>query len=172
MPIDDAGLDAQSLVDNAIQAVNTGKLAYCKFLSANDTGDTGGHQAGVYIAKSALAILFDRPQTKGRNSERFVKIRWQDDFDTDSRFIYYGVGTRNEYRITRFQQGFPFLRTEHTGDLFVFIKRDEEFYQAYVLSTEDEIDSFLGYYGMSPSDTGNIISTDELGEEVHLEAAI
>lgn len=43
----------------AIEAVNKGKRAYCKFLSANDTGLTGGHQSGIYIAKNAISILFD-----------------------------------------------------------------------------------------------------------------
>jgi type II restriction enzyme len=80
----------------AIQAVNNGKLAYCKFLSANDTGDTGGHQAGIYITKNAISILFGTPGVRGENKDRFVKVLWQDDFTTDSRFIYYGTGTRNE----------------------------------------------------------------------------
>ncbi|MDR1422916.1 MAG: type II restriction endonuclease [Coriobacteriales bacterium] len=172
MPTDDSAFETTYLAERAIQAVNTGTIAYCKFLSANDTGDTGGHQSGIYIAKNALTILFDRPQMRGDNSERFVNIRWQDDFDTESRFIYYGAGTRNEYRITRFQKGFPFLSTEHTGDLFVFVKRDEEHYQAYILSTEDEIDSFLGHYGMSPSDTGTLISAGVPGDEDQLEAGI
>ena len=72
---------------SAIQAVNNGQLAYCKFLSANDTGDTGTHQAGIYIAKNAISILFDEPGVKGSNVDKFVKIRWQDDFITESRFI-------------------------------------------------------------------------------------
>ena len=40
----------ESIAASAIDAVAKGKMAYCKFLSANDTGDTGGHQAGIYIA--------------------------------------------------------------------------------------------------------------------------
>jgi hypothetical protein len=61
----------------AIQAVNNGQLAFCKFLSPNDTGDTGGHQAGIYIAKNAWSILFDTPGVKGNNKERAVSIKWQ-----------------------------------------------------------------------------------------------
>ena len=113
---------------NAIHAVNNGLMAYCKFLSANDIGDTGGHQAGIYIAKNAISILFDTPGTRGENKDRFVKIIWQGDFVTESRFIYYGTGTRDEYRITKFGRGFPFLRTEHTGDLFVLVKSDTDNY--------------------------------------------
>ena len=47
------------------------------------------------------------------NKEKMVSIKWQDDFTTDSRFIYYGQGTRNEYRITRFGKGFPFFEEDN-----------------------------------------------------------
>lgn len=153
-------LDDQSNASKAIQAVNDGMIAYCKFLSANDTSTTGAHQAGIYIAKSAIKILFDAPGERGKNKDRTVKIKWQDDFTTDSRFIYYGQGTRNEYRITRFNRGFPFLRPEHTGDLFVLVKVSEEDYYAYVLPTEEEINDFLNAFGMSPTDTGNLINKE------------
>ena len=155
----------------AIQAVNGGLLAYSKFLSANDTGDTGAHQAGIYVAKNAISILFDTPGAKGENKDKLVKIRWQGDFTTDSRFIYYGTGTRNEYRITRFGRGFPYLRTEHTGDLFVFIKNDSENYSGYVLETEDEINTFLDAFALSPTDTGAIIQKEDLRLDAHVEAA-
>ena len=145
----------------AIEAVNRGQLSYCKFLSANDTGDTGGHQAGIYIAKNAIKILFEEPGVKGENKDKFVNIKWQDNFTTNSRFIYYGTGTRNEYRITRFDRGFPFLRTEHTGDLFILIKTSPEDYEAYILETEDEINDFLNAFCMSPADTGTLIQKDE-----------
>ena len=57
----------------AIQAVLNGQKAYCKFLSANDTGLTGGHQAGIYISKPSVPILFDEPGIKGENKERWQK---------------------------------------------------------------------------------------------------
>ncbi len=165
-------LDNGSYAIKAIQAVNNGELAYCKFLSANDTGDTGAHQAGIYIAKNAISILFDEPGIKGENKDKFVKIRWQDDFMTTSRFIYYGRGTRNEYRITRFDRGFPFLRTEHTGDLFVFVRFSDEDYCGYVLETEAEINEFLNAFGMSPTDTGTIIPKEEIRLDTKAEIAI
>ncbi len=154
------GKDSNAL--KTIEAVNKGQLAYCKFLSANDTGDTGGHQAGIYIAKNAIRILFDEPGIKGENKDKLVKIKWQDDFTTNSRFVYYGNHTRSEYRITRFDRGFPFLRTEHTGDLFVLIRFSSEDYAAYVLETEDAINDFLDAFGMSPADTGTLIQKDDI----------
>ncbi|MCL2806955.1 MAG: type II restriction endonuclease [Coriobacteriia bacterium] len=172
MVVDDELREQESIADKAIKAVSNGKLAYCKFLSANDTGDTGGHQAGIYIAKNALKILFETPGERGQNKDKFVKIKWQDDFETESRFIYYGQGTRNEYRITRFGRGFPFLQTEHTGDLFVFVQLDDENYSGFILSTEDDIEEFLGCFGMSPSDTGSVIEIADFGIEQQLEASM
>lgn len=153
-------MDNESNAVKAIEAVNNGLLAYCKFLSANDTSDTGAHQSGIYIAKNAIQILFDKPGEKGVNKDKYVKIQWQDDFKTESRFVYYGQGTRNEYRITRFNRGFPFLKADHTGDLFVLVKLSDEDYSAYVLGTEDEINDFLYAFGMSTTDTGNIIQKE------------
>ena len=58
----------------AIQAVLNGERAYCKFLSGNDTGLTGAHQAGIYISKPSIPILFDTPGEKGCNKEKWVKV--------------------------------------------------------------------------------------------------
>lgn len=156
----------------AIQAVNGGQLAYSKFLSANDTGDTGAHQAGIYIAKNAISILFDTLGIKGENKDKFVKICWQDDFTTDSRFVYYGTGTRNEYRITRFGRGFPYLRTEHTGDLFVFVKNGIDEYAGYILETDDEINTLLDAFALSPTDTGAIIKKELVSSGTRFDSAI
>lgn len=150
-------MDNQWLVAKAIQSVSETELAYCKFLSPNDTGETKSHQRGIHIAMDASPILFDTPSVKGHNRERDVTIRWQDQFETSSKFKYYGEKTRNEHRITQFGLNFPFLRPVHTGDLFVLCKVAKDFFEAYVLSTEDEINTFFDAYGMSPNDTGKLI---------------
>ena len=85
-----------SVATQAIQTAMGGQLTFTKFLAANDTGLTGGHQAGIYISKPSIPILFDEPGIKGQNKEKWVKVKWQDDFETETRFIYYGQGTRNE----------------------------------------------------------------------------
>ena len=145
----------------AIKSVSYGKKAFCKFLSANDTGETGGHQAGIYISKPAIPILFDKPCERGYNCERWVKIHWFNYKDTDTRFIYYGSKTRNEYRITNFGKGFPFLKPEYTGALFVLVqsKESDEDYEAFVLNTEDDINQFLENFNMAPTETNNLITT-------------
>lgn len=151
----------------AIQAALHGQKVFCKFLSANDTGLTGGHQAGIYISKPSIPILFDEPGEKGQNKEKWVKVKWQDDFETDTRFIYYGQGTRNEYRITNFGRGFPFLKPEYTGALFIFVQDSSEDYQGFVLNTEDEIDQFLDAFGISPTETNRLIDTHMVAPELH-----
>lgn len=155
-------------VQMAINSVYVGRKAFCKFLSANDTGETGGHQAGIYIAKPAISILFDEPCERGTNYERWVKIHWHDYCDTDSRFIYYGSKTRNEYRITNFGKGFPFLKPEYTGALFVLVQSSEsdEDYEAFVLNTEDAIDRFLEAFNTSPTETNNLIVTHNANLDV------
>lgn len=157
----------------AIQSVLNGQRAYCKFLSANDTGLTGAHQAGIYIAKPSIPILFDEPGVKGENKTKWVKIQWQNnDIVTDTRFIYYGRGTRDEYRITNFGHGFPFLRPEYTGALFVLVKCDEEDYQGYLLNTDEDIDQFLDAFGLSPTETNRLINVDQIQPETQEQIAI
>lgn len=134
---------------------------------ANDTGLTGGHQAGIYISKPSIPILFDEPGEKGQNKEKWVKVKWQDDFETDTRFIYYGQGTRNEYRITNFGRGFPFLKPEYTGALFIFVQDSSDDYQGFVLNTEDEINQFLDAFGISPTETNRLIDTHLVAPELH-----
>ncbi len=46
----------------AIQSVLNSKKGFCKFLSANDTGATGGHQSGILISKSAVDMLFSKQE--------------------------------------------------------------------------------------------------------------
>ena len=43
----------------AIKAVENGIVSFCKFLSANDTSLTGGHQCGIYIPKPSVPLIFE-----------------------------------------------------------------------------------------------------------------
>lgn len=138
---------------------------FCKFLSANDTGETGGHQSGIYIPKNSISLIFDTPGEKGQNKETFNKIKWQDDFETDAHFKYYGQGTRNEYRITGFGRNFPFLKSEYTGSLLVILKKNNGEYKGYVLETEEDIEYFLNYFGITPVETNQLITTNFINSE-------
>jgi len=146
-----------SILQNAIQAAQESEIAYSKFITPNDTGKTGGHQAGYHIHKSAWPLFFKEPGKKGANKDIWVTIKWQNEFETTSRFIYYGVGTRNEYRLTNFGRKFPFLSGENFGDLLIICKSADKYYHAFVLQTDEEIEDFLAGVNLSTNETNRII---------------
>lgn len=153
-----------SILEIAIQDCLKYETSFCKFISANDVGATGAHQAGIYIPLNCWKILFDSPGNKGQNKDRFVTIKWQSDFETDSRFIYYGQKTRNEYRITRFGRGFPYLKDEYAGSLFVLVKVSFEYYRAYIIESDEEIEKFLESVGISVVETNQLIRSHSDGK--------
>ena len=151
----------RDIAQKAIDAVLRGTLAFCKFLSANDTGETGGHQSGIYIPKTSVAIIFDEQGEKGANKDRWAKIEWQGrEITTDVRFIYYGRGTRDEYRITSFGRMLPFLRPEYTGALFILVKESWNNYEGYVMNRDREIQQFLDFFSLTPAQTNKLICAD------------
>jgi hypothetical protein len=155
----------------AIQSVLTSMQGFCKFLSANDAGATGGHQSGILISKSAVEMLFTKQQFVQEGIlKRTVKIKWQDDFETESNFTYYE--SKNELRVTRFGRGFPFLSPVQTGALFVFTKQSEDDYSGYFLETEEEIEEFLNAFGISPIETNMLIDTGKVQPETQEKIAI
>ena len=76
-----------------------------KLLSANDTGETGGHQAGILVPK-ADEILSFFPDLGCDEKNPRVTIHFEDEGSRTWKFtfIYYNNkffgGTRNEYRLT------------------------------------------------------------------------
>lgn len=146
------------IVEAAIASVTKSHTSFCKFISANDAGKTGAHQEGFYIPKNSIQLMFDSPRQKGSNDERFITIKWQNDFETKSRFIYYGQGTRNEYRLTRFGRGFPFLQDENVGDLFILSHIDEDYYEGFILHSDDDIEDFFTAFNLSSGDTNRLIN--------------
>ncbi len=153
----------------SIETVNKSKVAYCKFITPNDTGATKAHQSGYHIHKLSWKLFFDAPGAKGENKDKFVTIKWQNDFTTKSRFIYYGKESRNEYRLTRFGRGFPFLNDNNIGDLLILCKIDEENYSGFILSTEDDIEYFLAAVGVDITEVNNIIPKTHSKAEPTLE---
>lgn len=146
-----------SILEKAIQSAQQSEIAFSKFIKPNDTGATGSHQAGFHLPKNSWPLFFEEEGEKGTNKEHFAKIKWQDDFETTSRFIYYGVGTRNEYRLTRFGRGFPFLTDDNVGDLLVLAKKSKDFYEGYVLSSDEDIEDFFAALNISSTETNSII---------------
>ena len=156
-----------NLSADAVEATSRGLNTYIKFLSANDTGLTGGHQSGILVSKSALGMVFDGSQSEDNPSElnpkRSVRIIWQGDLTIDSTVTWYnnrrmGGGTRDEIRITRFGRGFPHLNADETGALLVLTQMASDEFSAFILMSEEEIDDYLTAFGLGPQDAGTVFS--------------
>jgi len=147
----------ENILNKTVKSVQDSPIAFSKYITANDTGATGAHQAGFHIHKNVWRLFFDVPGEKGTNKDKYVTIRWQGDFETNSRFIYYGTGTRNEYRLTRFGRGFPFLYDDNIGDLLVLTKKSDEYYEGWVLQSDEDIDEFFIQLNISPTEVNGII---------------
>ena len=163
------------LFEKAVESVLKGENAYCKFLSANDSGETGGHQVGVLISKSAKNMLFTDEEIKNNHIiKRNVSIKWQADFTTTSCFTWYE--SKNELRITKLGRGFALKGPEYTGALFVLIKQSFDEYEAFLLNTEDDIELFLDTFGLTPAETNRPLQIEkaikEASEESEIEAFI
>lgn len=156
----------QELLETIRSSVDSGRQSFCRFITANDTGRTGAHQSGFYMPKSSVPMLFDEPGRKGENKDRLVTIKWQDDFETNSRLIYYGVGSRNEYRLTRFGRDFPFLTDEFTGALFILIQSSDDGYNAFVLNHDDDIEAFLEHYNLAASNLNRIFTSQNCHKDI------
>lgn len=92
--------------------------------------------------------------------KRDVHVRWQNDFYTDSCITWYK--SKGELRITKFGRGFPFLRSEYTGALFVLIKNTTEEYDGFILNTEDDIQQYLDAFGLTPAETNRPIEINRI----------
>lgn len=109
-----------------------GSIWYLKRLSANDTQQSGSHQAGPYIPKNVMFALFpalNRPSE--RNPDHFFDLVVDSSaapIETHARAVWYNnaldgnrAGRRNEIRITRLGGArSPLLDVENTGALAVF----------------------------------------------------
>lgn len=106
--------------------------SYAKLLSANDTGATGGHQAGILVPKTDVELLAFFPPLDAEIKNPDVWIWCEDEFGRawKFRFVYYNnklhdaEGTRNEYRITWMTE-YLRLNSAREGDSVVFEAKDE-----------------------------------------------
>lgn len=101
-------------------------ISFSKVLSANDTGLTGGHQAGILVPKGDRDLLafFPHLDPSVENPDVWISVTDEHGEDRQLRYIHYnkklhGTGTRNEYRITHLTK---YLRDAgaRPGDALVF----------------------------------------------------
>jgi len=149
-------------LQDAISLVNNSVFAYCHYITPNDVGATGGHQCGFTFAKQCYPMFFDEPGEKGTNKDKTIDIIWQKDVTIQSRAIYYGVGTRNEYRLTRFGRGFEFLRDDYIGSLQIMTRSSDGEYNAYVLSDQDNIEDFIATFNLDITKGNQVIQRNEI----------
>ncbi|WP_221029319.1 EcoRII N-terminal effector-binding domain-containing protein [Actomonas aquatica] len=119
--------------------------SYRKRLTANDTGETGGHQAGICVPRDDDALLSFFPTLDPAVFNPDAWLLCEDDSGVEwrMRYIYYngrlhGRNTRNEYRITHMTK---YLRRwgAKVGDSIVFTNKSTPFH--YGIRLEREADS-------------------------------
>lgn len=116
--------------------------AITKELSRNDTGETGGHQAGILIPRDpAILAFFPSLDPKEKNPRHRLHFTDEAGVKWTFSFIHYNNrffgGTRNEYRLTCMT---PFIRSSNlkAGDR-VTLKRVGHAYRiAYRRANEQE----------------------------------
>lgn len=130
---------ASPLADAAISDALQRGSALLKFMSPNDVGTTGSHQAGFYLPKNAWQMYTPHPPLDGRNDKHEVTIYWEGTRETQSVVTWYGTGTRSEYRLTRFGRKFRFMDDYFVGSLLILVPRDISNFRAYVLDFDEDI---------------------------------
>jgi len=73
----------ESILQNAVLSAQKAEVAFSKFITANDTGTTGGHQSGYHIHKNAWSLFFDSPGEKGTKRDVWITIKWQNEFEIE-----------------------------------------------------------------------------------------
>jgi type II restriction enzyme len=152
----------QLILTSAVHRAQQSEAVYTKFISANDVGKTShsdkrSHQSGYYISKSFLGEVFEQQIVKGTDYEAFVTIKWQCDFETQSRFKYFS--SKNECHLTRFGDNFPYRTDDNIGDLLIICKESKEYYHAFVLQSDEDIEDFLDVLNISATQTNRVISS-------------
>jgi hypothetical protein len=139
--------------EKAIAEAQQHGKAILKFISANDTGKTGSHQAGFYLPKGVWNFYAPFGPIAGRNDKSNVQIVWQGgQLETRSVVTWYGKGNpkkpRREYRLTCFGKGFPFLHEDVVGDMLVLIPKDVHNFLAYVIDLPEDIEDVQAALGV------------------------
>lgn len=132
--------------------------SYAKVLTKNDTGETGGHQAGIVVPKANQELLSFFPLLE---PEEFNPDSWLYCTDSDGevwkmRYIYYNgkthtppKSTRNEFRITHMTKFFAKWGAK-AGDSVVFIKANNDNSFEINIKSENTVHEVLIEYNNKP----------------------
>ena len=105
--------------------------AITKVLSLNDTGETGGHQAGILVPKGSKVLCFF-PELGNEEKNPRTSMYFDDETGKTWKlnFIYYNNkffdphGTRNEYRLTGMTAYFR-ENALHAGDSITLTRKQD-----------------------------------------------
>ena len=131
---------------------HSGAYSISKILSANDTGETGGHQAGILIPKDNDILSFFPTLSALNEKNPRVRLTFTDAGGDkwNFNFIYYNNkfygGTRNEFRLTGMTK---YIRTNNlkAGDMIIlrrnttgdrFIEHQRSGFMQVVSASESE----------------------------------
>ena len=124
-----------------------------KRLSANDTGASDSHQAGLYVPKAlAFRIFPELTVSDNNNPESAIRVAaGSHSHERTCRVIWYRQGTRDETRITRWGgMGSPVLDQDNTGAIVLFFFTGEvdsrvcRYWVCRDAQEEDVAESFAG----------------------------
>lgn len=156
---------SEDILRTAINCTIQQKQAFCKFLSPNDSGETNSHQTGILISRSAGTLLFGNVNLAEHSIlQREVQVRWQSNLITNSCFKWYS--SKKELRLTKFGHNFPFQGPDLTGALFILVQKDTDFYDAFILELDEEINEYLDTFGISATETNHLIRTDTVASNI------
>ncbi len=106
-------------------------IAIAKILSLNDTGETGGHQAGILVPKGGEVLRFfpdlGNEEKNPRAAMYFIDQsgkRWKFNFIYYNNRFFDPSGTRNEYRLTG-MTAFFHENGLHAGDTITLVHRPD-----------------------------------------------
>ncbi|MCT2994678.1 restriction endonuclease [Propionibacterium freudenreichii] len=146
---DEVSVNAQSIVD----LITPQTVGFAKFLSANDTGETGGHQSGFLVTREAGPVLLPLDHTIWIDKSR-ISIQWlHANQTTDSMATWYT--SKQEFRITGGIN--KVIATSMTGDLLIMVRVEADSYVATCLGTEADINYARDSLSLSPTATDQLV---------------
>jgi len=119
-----------------------------KVLSGNDTGETGSHQAGIYVPKDGQILsFFPKLPSSLKNPRKDLIVTDREGNEWGFIFVYYNNkhfgGTRDEYRLTCMTK---FIGHHHLkiGDTLTLSKTSSDSYRVdYIRSSDNSAGKVL-----------------------------
>lgn len=144
-----------------IEKILNGHIAFWKFLSVNDSGENGSHQAGILLSNK-IGDSFFGIKKDGDIRKKSIQIKWQNNFSLIQHVLWYP--SKQELRLTKFGKQFAYRGPKYTGALFVLLLEEKgKNYEAFVFSTDKEINYFCNILCLSLAESNSVIDVNDFG---------